>query len=283
MPKFLVTGVGGPAGRNVTDLLLERNHAVVGTDIQAIEHAGIEFVLVPPAISPVFLSSIRKIAENMQVDWIIPTVSEELPVFARDWEWGDRFPTLISSSAAVRLADDKYLTAKTLSAKGVLVPRFVLPSQVNSPADIARLIGWPCISKPRIGRGGREVNLLTEKDWPLILKLDDRTILQEFATGTDYAPNVFVGKVGVPLAVVLEKTELKQGIVGNAKAVMRVEAPDIAKIASDAALALGLTGPLDIDVRRRKDGVPLVLEINARFGANIRHAPEILDAFLSTL
>ncbi len=281
MTKFLVTGVGGPAGRNVANLLLERHHSVVGTDIRTIEHAGIEFMLVPPAASPVFLSSIREVAENTQADWIIPTVSEELPIFAGKWEWGERFPILISSGEAVRLADDKYLTADTLLKNGVPVPRFVLPSQVQSPADIARLIGWPCISKPRIGRGGREVNLLTEKDWPLILKLDDHYVLQEFATGTDYAPNVFIGKAGAPLVIVLEKTELKEGIVGNAKEVLRVDAPDIAKIASDAALALGLTGPLDIDIRRRKDGVPLVLEINARFGANISHAPEILDAFLN--
>jgi carbamoyl-phosphate synthase large subunit len=37
---------------------------------------------------------------------------------------------------------------------------------------------------------------------------------------------------------------------------------------------------LDIDIRRRRDGTPVVLEINARFGANIRHAPEVLDAAL---
>jgi carbamoylphosphate synthase large subunit len=283
MPNILVTGIGGPAGRNVSSLLLERNLSVIGTDIRTIDHAGIKFFLVPPANSPDFLSSIRKIAEETQADWIIPTVSEELPVFAGDWEWGDRFPTLISSGKAVILADDKYLTAETLFKKGIPVPRFVLPSQVHSPTDIAHQIGWPCISKPRIGRGGREVALHNEKDWPLLLKLDDRYILQEFATGTDYAPNVFVGKVGVPLAIVLEKTELKQGIVGNAVEVKRVDAPDIAEIASEAALALGLFGPLDIDIRRRNDGVPLVLEINARFGANIRHAPEILDAFLNML
>jgi len=283
MTKFLVTGVGGPAGRNVTDLLVERDHSVVGTDIRVIEHPGIEFVLVPAATSPEFLSSILKIAQKTHADWIIPTVSEELPIFAKDWEWGDRFPVLISSSKAVSLADDKYLTSKTLSEKGVPVPRFVLPSQVQSPADITRLIGWPCISKPRIGRGGREVNLLNEEDWPFLSKLDDRYILQEFATGTDYAPNVFVGKVGAPLAIVLEKTKLKQGIVGNADEVLRVDAADIAEIASQAALALELVGPLDIDVRRRNDGIPLVLEINARFGANIRHAPEVLDAFLRTL
>jgi carbamoyl-phosphate synthase large subunit len=40
---------------------------------------------------------------------------------------------------------------------------------------------------------------------------------------------------------------------------------------------------LDIDIRRRSDGIPVVLEINARFGANIRYAPEVLEAVLHAL
>ncbi len=283
MTVFLVTGVGGPAGHNVTNLLLERKHTVVGTDIRSLTPAGFQFLLVRPANSPEFLATMRTVAEQAQVDWIIPTVSEELPVFARGWEWGDRFPVLVSPARAVELADDKYLTARALSEKGVPVPRFALPSQVHSPADVTRLVGWPCISKPRIGRGGREVAWHPEQDWPIISGLDDRTILQEFAAGTDFAPNVYAGRDGKTLVVVLEKTVLKEGIVGNAKQVKRVDAPDVAEVAAAAARTVGLIGPLDIDIRRRSDGVPVVLEINARFGANIRHAPEILDAFLSTL
>ena len=280
---FLVTGAGGPAGRNVIALLLERKHRVVGTDVRALEPSGIRFHTVPLANTPGFLNAIHSIAERDQVDQIIPTVSEELPVFAKGWEWHARFPVLVSSARATEIANDKYLTASTLAEKGVAVPRFALPSQVHSAEDVARLVGWPCISKPRVGRGGREVIWHPEQDWPIISALDDRYILQEFATGTDFAPNVHIGRDGKALAVVLEKTELKEGIVGNAKAVRRIEAPDVAETAIAAAQAVGLLGPLDIDIRRRSDGIPVVLEINARFGANIRNAPEVLDAVLDAL
>ena len=283
MTTFLVTGIGGPAGQNVSKMLLERKHHVVGTDARSLEPAGIRFHMVPRANALNFLIAIRSIAEGEQVDLIIPTVSEELPVFAEGWEWHDRFPVLVSPARATEIANDKFLTASTLSDEGVPVPRFALPSQVRSPGDVARQVGWPCISKPRIGRGGREVAWHPEQDWPLIAALDDRYILQEFATGTDYAPNVYLGRDGKALAVVLEKTELKEGIVGNAKAVQRVDAPDVAKVAIAAARAVGLLGPLDIDIRLRSDGTPVVLEINARFGANIRNAPEVLEAVLSSL
>lgn len=280
MSTFLVTGVGGPAGQNVTTLLLERKHRVIGTDMRELTLLNVEFHPVPPANDPGFLAAIYSIVSRQQVDLIIPTVSEELPVFADGWKWQDDFPLLLAPAEAVKIANDKYLTARALSAHGVSIPRFALPSQVHSPEEVSQKIGWPCISKPRIGRGGREVAWHPKQDWPTINMLDDHYLLQEFAGGIDFAPNVYLGRDGKAIVVVIEKTELKGGIVGNAISVKRVDAPDVAELAATAARAIGLTGPADIDVRRRSDGVPVVLEINARFGANTRLAPEVLDAAL---
>ena len=281
MQNFLVTGIGGPAGQSIAKLLVERRKRVAGTDIRIVNIPEVAFYPVPPANAPDFLSAIHAIAESLRPDLIIPTVSEELPVFASQWAWQEEFRVLVSPAEAVRIANDKYLTASVLSASGVSVPRFALPSELHSPREVAEKIGWPCISKPRNGRGGREVSWHAEGDWPIISALGDGYILQEFASGTDYAPNVYLGQDGQAVVVVLEKTELKEGIVGNAKSVQRVEAADVAEQAAAAARAAGLLGPLDIDIRRRSDGVPVVLEINARFGANIRHAPEVLEAVLN--
>jgi carbamoylphosphate synthase large subunit len=283
MSTILVSGLGGPAGRNVANLLLERGIKVVGVDMRPLEATDTLFEQVPAANDADFLPAIHRIALREKVDWIIPTVSEELIVFARDWRWQAELPVLISRAEAVETANDKYLTSLALSSKGVAVPRFMLPTQARSVDEVAEKIGWPCISKPRVGRGGREVALRTPQDWPALAALGERYILQEFAEGTDYAPNIFSSANGYERVVVLEKTELKEGIVGNAKSVQRVDAPDVASLAAAAAHAVGLTGPLDIDIRRRKDGIPVVLEINARFGANIRYAPEVLDVALNSI
>jgi len=146
---------------------------------------------------------------------------------------------------------------------------------------VAANLGWPCLGKPRVGRGGRGVTVYHKQDWEAITALDDRFILQEFAPGTDYAPNVYLDGTGHAVVVVLEKTRLKEGIVGNALEVQRVDTPDVAALAVSAGRALGFRGPLDVDVRRRAAGLPVVLEINARFGANLAHAPEVLDAMLA--
>jgi carbamoylphosphate synthase large subunit len=281
MSTILVTGVGGPAGCNVTSLLSERGYRVVGTDMAALSPEGVTFYQVPAANDPELLPTILEIARKEQVDLIIPTVTEELLVFSSQWIWNDEFPVLVAPAEGVEIANDKYSTSQVLAKQGVAMPRFILPSQVKTPFELGDAIGWPCISKPRIGRGGREVSLHYESDWPQVSALSDQYILQEFASGVDLAPNLYVDPTGKEsVVVVLEKTELKEGIVGNAKSVKRVDADDVASLALRAAQASGLNGPLDIDIRRRKDGFPLVLEINARFGANICSAPEVLEAAL---
>jgi carbamoylphosphate synthase large subunit len=277
MTTILVSGVGGPAGSSIVELLLARGFDIVGTDMRDVDFPGRIFYLVPAARHPKFLESMAEVIVREKADLFIPTVSEELPVVASGWHG---ISAVISPAQAVAIADDKYLTACALASAKVPVPRFALPSQLHSPAELGDKIGWPCISKPRIGRGGREVRICQEADWKELSVLGDRYILQEFAPGTDYAPNVFIDPQGHDLAVVLEKTELKEGLVGNARSVRRVEMPEVGQVAIAAAHAAGLVGPQDVDIRLRSDGSPVVLEINARFGANIRFAQEVLDATL---
>jgi carbamoylphosphate synthase large subunit len=287
MKPILVTGVGGPAGRSLCRQLIGRGYSVVGTDmvpvqLDSTELDSVQFHLVPPAIEKSFADALRAIAERTQVQLVVPTVSEELVVMARqraaDWP----APIVVGPAPAVVTADDKLLTCRRLAAAGIPTPRFAIPSEVSTPHGAAVQLGVPFLSKPRQGRGGRNTTVHASADQAVLDSLDDSLILQEFVPGLEYGPNLYVaGDPRDDVVVVLEKTALAHGCVGNALGVRRVRADDVAAVARDAARALGLSGPLDVDVRRRADGSPVVLEINARFGANSSHAPEVLDALLA--
>ena len=80
---------------------------------------------------------------------------------------------------------------------------------------------------------------------------------------------------------VFEKTALREGRVGNAMDLAPVDAPDISRLAQQAAQAIGLVGPMDIDIRRDQQGQPQLLEINARIGAHTLRAPQIFDALVA--
>lgn len=257
---------------------------VIGVDMAAEYNPAFDAAeTVPAADDPAMLPKLRRLLKEHDVDVLIPTVSDELPLIASAASsLLTHASVVIGSSAAVAIAHDKYLTMAKLASMSVPVPRFGLPSDFGSAEHALETLDGPFVVKPRVGRGGRGVTVVERSDDIEWDKLDDSWIIQEFAPGTEYAPMVFTPSApgGITRVVTVRKDSLKDGRVGNASAVTRVENGDVAAVASSATRALGLTGPADIDIRLLADGTPVVLEINARFGANSTSAAEILDAVL---
>lgn len=270
--KVLLTGAGGPAGRALYPQLIAKGVRVTRVDMVP----GIGVGQVPAARDPLFLKAISQIIASEGIDAIIPTVQEELPVFARAIL---PIPVLISSPDAVDTADDKWLTYHVLNRAGLATPISSTPESINT--EILEIMGERVISKPRMGRGGRGVTVHENPHSWELAELPEGIIIQEFAGGVEYAPNVFISPNRTE-CVVLQKTELAHGIHGNAVSTEVVDDQEIADLAIKAAKTLGIFGPADVDIRRKDNGEPVVLEINARFGANSMKAPIILEAALES-
>jgi len=277
-PTALVTGVGGPAGRAGAAWLAERGYRVVGTDIRQLPSPASVLRVVPLARDPAFGAALLRIAEEEGAGIVIPTVTEELPIVARLRpalrERG--IACLVSEPPGVDVAGDKLLTAEQLHAGGVPVPA-TFPGATPRAALLVAL-GLPLLSKPRFGRGGRGVQVHRTAE-EVVRTGPDEVVWQQFLPGEEYDVNLFLERDGsAPAAVALRKTGLKEGVVGNATSVERADRPDVAALGVAAGRALRLFGPLDVDIRMGTDGAPAVLEVNARLGANVLSAREVLDA-----
>lgn len=283
--RVLVTGIGGPAGRALAAQLVRSGAVTFGVDMVAIDLADVQTFRVPPAADVRLLPALRRIIRDQRIDVVLPTVSEELTLIASvKAELGAE--VVIADPHSVWLANDKLMTMLRLASRGVSIPRYGTPGDFRDAEDALRELGTPMIMKPRVSRGGRGVVVVTDPsqvDW---VGVEDTHILQEFAAGQEYAPVVFGTRDASDTAfvVVLEKTGLAAGNVGNATGVRRVETgdhDDVAELARATVEALDLVGPVDIDIRRLADGQPVVLEVNARFGANSEAAPELMQRVLS--
>jgi carbamoyl-phosphate synthase large subunit len=274
----LVTGVGGPAGRAAAAWLVQRGLNVVGADMRDVELPGATTCRLPPADAPGFGAALLALVAAERPTLLVPTVSEELPVVARLRSQLEARGCAVAMGppAGVDVAADKLLTATALAAAGVPVPRTFRGATPRE--ELVAALGLPILQKPRIGRGGRGVRVFhVASELPAVGP--DETIWQEFIPGEEFDVNLFVCPGMEPdVAVVLRKTALRDGETGNAAGVVRVDRPEVRDAARRAVRALGLIGPLDVDVRLRRDGSPAVLEINARLGANSLSAPEVLDA-----
>lgn len=287
-PRVLVTGAGGTAGRAVAAQLKARGVPVLGTDIRELPAgSGITAVRVPEASDPELVSALRRLAAAEDVNVVIPTVTDELPQLAAFRPaFGPDVRVIIGEPGPVALAHDRLFTAWRLQSAGVAVPRFGVPRDFSGAEAAMEAFGGPVVVRPRVSGGGSGVTVVdggVDVDWH---RLPEGQIVQEFIPGTAYGPMVFgtpVQNAAAPFVVVIEKTAPAGGKAGNAAAARRVEigeAMDVGNVAMAAVRELGLTGPVDVDVRRRADGTPVVLGVTARFGRNSGLAPELLDAVL---
>jgi len=276
----LVTGVGGPSGEAAVTALKARGFRVTAVDMREVRHAADAFVRLPPAADSGFIDALREIVATHEVDWLFPTVSDELVKVADAAEGFRRagVAVYIGTPQAVRLCHDKWETARHLERAGVPVPASALGA---SDAPAVQALGFPVISRPRVGRGGRGVVV---HDHAGVSPVSPDVIWQAFMSGTEYDV-LLMRHPDPPHAVlarqVFEKTVLREGRVGNATELEPVTAEDIGSLAESAARALGITGPMDMDVRRDASGTPRVLEVNARIGAHTLRAPDIFAALFA--
>lgn len=290
--RVLLTGVGGPAGSSLARQLAALGHQAIGVDMAPVDDPALTAAAVVPAANdPRMLDTLLRIIREHAVDAVIPSVSDELPAVALAADAGQfPVPVVISAPEAVRTAHDKYLTMQALAAAGVAVPRFALADRFASAREALDFFGGDVVLKPRVGRGSRGVLLVSRHDHGADhatagLWTRDR-VVQELAPGQEYAPMVHLSALSEQrVAAVVAKVQ-PPGAVGAPQETVAVAAesvPDVVGLALEAAAALGLRGPVDLDVRRLANGTPVVLEINARFGANSALAPQILGAVLRDL
>lgn len=289
MARLLVTGVGGPAGASLARQLQAAGHWVLGVDTQQPRPGAANVVaVVSPCSAPGYLWELRGLVAKYAIDVLVPTVSEELVLAseARD-DFAPGVDVLIAHPAPVRTANDKYLTMTCLLNAGVSVPGFGLPSVLGTVHDAMDALGGPLVVKPRVSRDGRGVRLLERTSdggaqaarvWAA---LDDSWFVQRYAPGTEYASVILrCGSHPEPedLVVVLEKATPKASRLAGS-GIRRVEGPaasEVAQLATAATTALGLTGPVGVDIRRMPDGTPVVLEVEARCGTYSAHAPQLV-------
>ncbi len=278
--RVLVTGVGGPSGHAAVTALKARGFIVSAADMRTVEHGADYFCTLPAASDPAYPQALRDLLVAQRCDWLFPTVSDELVIVATlaPALRASGVTVFIPSLAVTRICHDKWETARALAAQGVAVPRSAIGA-ADDPA--VRMLGFPVVSRPRVGRGGRGVVV---HDGPGIPPAAEHPVWQEFMDGIEY--DVLLVRHpdpphAMPMLQVFEKTALKDGRVGNAVDVQPVVANDVAALATQAVRTLDLRGPADLDIRRGSDGVARLLEINARIGAHALRAPQLFDTLVA--
>lgn len=266
MIRVLVTGAGGPAGVAVIRSLLAREDVEVFAADMDGWASGLYLVpaerrrLVQPGASEPFVDELMATCAADAIDVVFSTVDVELPALAR------RRDELLAAGTALAAPSldtlevclDKFLLAEAC-ADALRVPT----TRLLDDAGVAEHWEFPVIVKPRRGAGSRGVRLVADRAQLESIARDDALLIQEHLPGDEFSVDVLADASGhVVAAVPRTRTRVDSGVSIAGRTVLNAE---LERTAAAVAVAIGLTGVANVQLRYDTAGVPALLEVNPRF------------------
>lgn len=218
---LLFTGGGGAASEALLRLLgvgdIGRDEVhFADADVEAIPYPvpADRWHQIPFASDPAFIGKLFSLCRDLQVDLLIPGVDEELlPIAHARMTLG--CDVLLPPAEFVKGHLDKLTSNSRLKGAGIPVPRTVWLGERGR-------IAFPCIVKPRQGRGSHGVAIVrSEKELHAHVLLSRRPldcfILQELMQGQEYTVMMAADRRGQLRAIVPVEVGVKKGITLRAQ------------------------------------------------------------------
>ena len=218
---------------------------------------------VPLSNDPSYIDAILDICRAERIGLVIPTIDDELMIFAKA---ADRFTergtrVVVSPPETIASCNDKYLTCHLLVEHGIAAAETHLPNDL--PADPE----FPLFIKPRCGRGGVHAYAVrSQRELEFFVEYVPEPIVQRYLEGPEFTIDLLCSFAGEPIAVVpRERVVARAGVVDRARTVRNAE---LINLAVACARALPFVGAINIQCRM-VNGRPIVFEINPRFSGGI--------------
>lgn len=259
--RLLFTG-GGGAGSEALNRLLQPHYEVhfADADIEAkpFSLTAQQWHEIPFASDPKFIEVLNRLCRKLEIDLLIPGVDEELlPISQARAEIGCE--VLLPSIDFVKTHLDKLTSNLFLHNQDLPAP------QTESLLE-RKQIAFPCIAKPRHGRGSRGVAVVhSEQELQAHVLLSKYSpedfVVQELLIGQEFTVMMAADAHGRLRAVVPVRVGIKRGITLRAATVS-----DEQVIAACEAIhaASPVAGCYNIQLIKTEDGNVKPFEINPR-------------------
>jgi carbamoyl-phosphate synthase large subunit len=262
MIKVLFTGGGGAGNEAIWRLLNHRYELhFADADIKNISPIIPENRRhrIPLANNLFFTAKIKLLCQEFNIDLVIPGVDEELQQLANDIDY--LLPTifLMPDIEYIETTLDKYSMIDVLFRNGIKVP----PTEF---LNVNLNLEYPCIAKPRLGRGSRDVYILNDVieakelcDW---MGLDaSHMLIQDKIEGTEYTVQMIADSQAKLKAIVPVKIDIKRGITIRAMTDNNLNVIEACRKIHEIIPAKGC---YNIQLILTKDGEVYPFEINPR-------------------
>lgn len=264
--NYLISGANGDIAISMANIIRERypESKVVGTDISS-QWPALSFFdevkIIPKAVDPGYLDSIRELLTETSAAYFIPTSEPELRWLAKNPEsWSD-LPLLMNAPAIILNCMDKLQSIRWLESLGLTTPK------TSHLAD-ARVDELPLLVKPRFGAGSRGIEIVksAERLEQVQASRTDEAVAQEFLDVEDHEYTCALLSLPDGYRSFIMHRRMKGDVTGE---MMGVQNPAIEETLSIIAAAVPAHTAINVQLRLTPSG-PRVFEINPRFSSTVR-------------
>jgi predicted ATP-grasp superfamily ATP-dependent carboligase len=232
-----------------------------------------------------FATAVADFAGKHHVRVVLPTSDASIAVLI---PWRARLAAAgctlaLPADEALRITNNKDQTLRLAASLGIAYPRTMpIDSEDDLPAVLAAF-SFPFVLKPTaswvseaaVRLGPIEVINRTEAEAEVrgYLSKGARILAQEWANGSREGVTMLVagGEIVACCAHIVYRTRPALGGVSVMRKSLPVP-PDIFAAASTLVRAIGLDGPCEVEFRRDAQGIPLLMEVNARLAGTIENS-----------
>ena len=170
-------------------------------------------IAIPKACDNNFISSVVETCNELEVDFLVPGVDEELLILQKNNELFN-CKVFIPDYLFIENMLDKYLCAKSIVSKGLLAPETYYVSDWKQ-------LDFPMIIKPKSGRGSRGVMVINSEEeleaYKVFNKLPETDLIaQQLVKGQEFTVLVSANKNKELNCIVPIKVAQKKGITISA-------------------------------------------------------------------
>lgn len=267
--RVLLTGAGGPAA--ISFLRSLTGHTEFEFYMADMDPLAQGLYLVPearrliilPGAHPDFASSLLEACVALRIDVLVPTVDVELLPVARHRARFEKagIKLLLPTLESLLLTMDKQALIDHCDG--------VAPVPTSTPygEDYGAPARFPVLIKPRSGSGSRGIQKIEDAASLGRVERSSELLIQEYLPGDEYSVDVVTDSDGTVLAAVpRSRMKVDSGVAVVARTLKDEELIDHA---IHIVEHVGLTGIVNVQMRRDRFGVPKLLEINPRVPGTI--------------
>jgi carbamoyl-phosphate synthase large subunit len=148
---------------------------------------------VPLVMEPGYLSTLDHIIEKEHITLIVPTIDQELMLWAEHkQEYKERgIHVSISGPETVKICNDKWETFQFFKEHGIPFPNTYLPGMLTYRMN------YPLFIKPRAGRGSVDSYIVkNKKELDFFVEYVSDPLVQDYLSGKEFTLDVFFSNDG---------------------------------------------------------------------------------------